>query len=74
MRTPNFRDYCVDKYIKDRHDNNVSIYRGSRQVLVYQNFKAHPEIHYRTTSEHKVGGVLGFGQSQSETEITFKQN
>jgi len=74
MRTKNFKDYCVDKNITDRYSEPVSLYRGSRDIKVYENFKSHPEILFRGKLEQKVGGFMGLGISYSQTDVTFKQN
>jgi len=65
MRTNNFKDYCVDKQTKDRYAEPVSLYRGSREIQVYQSFRSHPEILFRGKLEQKVGGFMGLGISYS---------
>ena len=69
----NPRDYATDSRIPERYQN-ISIYRGSRKILVYQPFLQHPRIDYVRKIEANVGAVLGMGGSKSTSTITFVQN
>lgn len=67
------RDFVVDARIPDRF-RNISIFRGSRKILVYQPFSQHPKINFTKKIEASVGGLPLFGGTKSSSTITFTQN
>ena len=63
----------ADKRFPNKH-KNVSMFRGSRTLFVYQRPEYAPVISYTPKIEKDAGGFVGFGSSKVVSEISFNQN
>jgi len=73
MTPLNPKDFVVDEKIPKRY-KDVSLFRGSRKIYVYQQMTSPPEISLNFQIKQGVGGFLGFGNTEVTTQCVLTQN